>query len=90
MENACNLCYNLVLHYQPHSELKKISELRDSELYKCCCCNAYLHKQRGEWEIISAGEFCGTPEQREQKIRNDSEPCSNGEQHLYPLSQQAS
>lgn len=23
MENACNLCYNLVLHYQPHSELKK-------------------------------------------------------------------
>ena len=63
MENACTLCYNLVLHNKPHSALKKISELKGSELYKCCCCYAYLHKHDAEWEIISGGDFMGSPEQ---------------------------
>ncbi len=61
MENACTLCYNLVLHHKPHSALKKISELKGSELYKCCCCYAYLHKHDNEWEIISGGDFMGSP-----------------------------
>ena len=63
MENACTLCYNLVLHHKPHSALKKISELKGSELYKCCCCYAYLHKHDGEWEIISGGDFMGSPKE---------------------------
>lgn len=57
MENACTLCYDLVLHHKPHSALKKISELKGSELYKCCCCYAYLHKHNNEWEIISGGDM---------------------------------
>lgn len=64
MENACTLCYNLVLHNKPHSALKKISELKGSELYKCCCCYAYLHKHNHEWEIISGGDFMGSPESK--------------------------
>ncbi|WP_415898443.1 hypothetical protein [Neptuniibacter sp. QD48_11] len=61
MEKACTLCYSLVLHHKPHSALKKISELKGSELYKCCCCYAYLHKHDNEWEIISGGDFSGKP-----------------------------
>lgn len=56
MEKACSLCYDLVLHNKAHTALKKISELKGSELYKCCCCYAYLHKHNNEWEIISGGE----------------------------------
>lgn len=56
MEKACSLCYDLVLHNKTHTALKKISELKGSELYKCCCCYAYLHKHNNEWEIISGGE----------------------------------
>ncbi|WP_292951241.1 MULTISPECIES: hypothetical protein [unclassified Neptuniibacter] len=61
MENACTHCYDLVLHHKHHSELRKISELKGSELYKCCFCHAYLHKHNNEWEIISGGSFTGTP-----------------------------
>lgn len=57
MEKACSLCYDLVLHHKPHTALKKISELKGSELYKCCCCYAYLHKYNNDWEIISGGEM---------------------------------
>lgn len=57
MEKACSLCYDLVLHQKPHTALKKISELKGSELYKCCCCYAYLHKYNNDWEIISGGEL---------------------------------
>lgn len=57
MEKACSLCYDLVLHHKAHTALKKISELKGSELYKCCCCYAYLHKHNSEWEIISGGEI---------------------------------
>lgn len=59
MEKACTLCYELVLHHKNHTALKKISELKGSELYKCCCCYAYLHKHNNEWEIISGGEMKG-------------------------------
>jgi len=62
MEKACSLCYDLVLHHAPHRALKKISELKGSELYKCSCCYAYLHKHNDEWEIISGGDFSGSPE----------------------------
>lgn len=62
MEKACTLCYDLVLHHKSHSDLRKISELKGSELYKCGCCHAYLHKHNNEWEIISGGSFTGTPE----------------------------
>lgn len=62
MEKACSLCYDLVLHNSPHQALKKISELKGSELYKCCCCYAYLHKHDDEWEIISGGDFNDSPE----------------------------
>lgn len=61
MEQACVLCYNLVLQHKPHPALKKISELKGSELYKCCCCYAYLHKHDSDWEIISGGDFSGEP-----------------------------
>jgi hypothetical protein len=67
MENACTLCYSLVLHNKPHPALKKISELKGSELYKCCCCYAYLHKHEANWEIISGGEFMGAPKQSASK-----------------------
>ena len=61
MEQACVLCYNLVLQHKPHPALKKISELKGSELFKCCCCYAYLHKHDTDWEIISGGDYSGTP-----------------------------
>ncbi len=57
MEKACTLCYDLVLKNKTHTALKKISELKGSELYKCCCCYAYLHKHNNEWEIISGGDL---------------------------------
>ncbi len=55
MENACVLCFNLVAQNKPHPALKKISAIADSELYKCCCCYAYLHKFEDKWEVISGG-----------------------------------
>ena len=61
MEKACSLCYDLVLQNKAHTALKKISELKGSELYKCCCCYAYLHKHNNEWEIISGGEIKDEP-----------------------------
>lgn len=64
MENACTLCYDLVLHHKSHSELRKISELKGSELYKCCCCHAYLHKHNSEWEIISSGSITVNPQKK--------------------------
>ncbi len=60
MEDACTLCYNLVLQDQPHPALKKISQLNDSTLYKCCCCYAYLHHYGNQWEIMSAGNYRGS------------------------------
>lgn len=59
MENACVLCFNLVVQHKPHPALKKISEIKGSELYKCCCCYAYLHKHNDDWEVISGGKFSG-------------------------------
>lgn len=59
MENACVLCFNLVMLNKPHPSLKKISELDNSELHKCCCCLAYLHKSNDTWEVISGGDFVG-------------------------------
>lgn len=83
MENACTLCYDLVLHHNPHPALKKISELKGSELYKCCCCYAYLHKHSEQWEIISGGEFLGTPSnvpgrQDSESNHQTSQPKSEG------------
>jgi hypothetical protein len=72
MENACTDCYGLVLHNKPHSALKKISELKGSELYKCCNCYAYLHKHDSEWEIISGGDFMGSPEGNRKEPTNES------------------
>lgn len=57
MENACVLCFNLVMLNKPHPSLKKISELNNSELYKCSCCFAFLHKSNGIWEVISGGDY---------------------------------
>lgn len=57
MENACVLCFNLVMLNKPHPSLKKISELNNSELYKCSCCFAFLHKSNDMWEVISGGDF---------------------------------
>lgn len=84
MENACTLCYDLVLHHKPHTALKKISELKGSELYKCCCCSAYLHKHKGEWEIISGGDTQAQPDHRDSSSsarHNDSVPLASSFQH---------
>ncbi len=64
MESACTLCYDLVLHHKPHTALTKISALEDSELYKCRCCSAYLHKHHGIWEIISSGHYTDIPQEQ--------------------------
>lgn len=80
MEKACTLCYNLVLHHKPHSALKKISELKGSELYKCCCCYAYLHKHDDEWEIISGGDFMGSPDGSEVPITTEGSTQENAPQ----------
>ena len=77
MEKACSLCYDLVLHNKAHTALKKISELKGSELYKCCCCYAYLHKHNNEWEIISGGEVRGESSSNHTTNLNTSDKASN-------------
>lgn len=54
MEGVCETCKQLVSQNHAHPALKKISELKGSELYKCTYCYSYLHKQGRFWEIISA------------------------------------
>ena len=54
IEHVCTACRELVHENQAHPALKKISELKGSELYKCGRCYSYLHKQGQFWEIISA------------------------------------
>lgn len=60
MENACVLCFNLVMMNRPHPSLKKLMSQNGGELHKCCCCYAYLHKSRDRWEVISGGESAST------------------------------
>lgn len=55
MENACVLCFNLVMLNRPHPSLKKLISQNGGELHKCCCCYAYLHKTKERWEVISGG-----------------------------------
>ena len=77
MEQACVLCYNLVLQHKPHPSLKKISELKGSQLFKCCCCYAYLHKHDSDWEIISGGDFSGEPNTRFSETSTPSETSTS-------------
>lgn len=56
MENACVLCFNLVMLNRPHPSLKKLMSQDSGELHKCCCCYAYLHKTKDRWEVVSGGE----------------------------------
>lgn len=55
MENACVLCFNLVMLNRPHPSLKRLISQNDGELHKCCSCYAYLHKTKDRWEVISGG-----------------------------------
>jgi|GEM_PF-1646558 len=57
MESACPLCYGLVVHGRLHPKLTKISAIEQSVLYKCNCCEAYLHHFEGSWEIMSGGHY---------------------------------
>lgn len=85
MEKACSLCYDLVLKNKAHTALKKISELKGSELYKCCCCYAYLHKHNDEWEIISGGEM---PEEQVAKPTAETPSTANTEgSDFFPSNQ---
>lgn len=60
MENACVLCFNLVMLNRPHPSLKKLMSQDGGELHKCCCRYAYLHKSKDRWEVISGGEPTST------------------------------
>jgi hypothetical protein len=56
MEYICPSCRLQVTQSQPHAGLVSISALKDSELYKCRCCDSYLHCFLGIWEVLSAGQ----------------------------------
>jgi len=65
MKGTCRHCEGLVSHGIAHPELKKISELNLSTLYKCKCCHSYLHHHGYAWEIISCGNVGSIDENRE-------------------------
>lgn len=60
MENACVLCFNLVMLNRPHPALKALMSQNGGELHKCSCCYAYLHKSKDRWEVISGGATTST------------------------------
>jgi hypothetical protein len=57
MESSCPSCELLLSQQRQHPYLVNISSLQDSQLYKCRCCNSYLHHYLGQWEIISIGHY---------------------------------
>ncbi len=57
MESTCPSCELLISQQRHHPYLTNISTLQDSQLYKCRCCNSYLHRYRQQWEIISVGYY---------------------------------
>lgn len=57
MESTCPSCELLISQQRHHPYLVNISTLQDSQLYKCRCCNSYLHCYLQQWEIISIGYY---------------------------------
>ncbi|UTW12657.1 hypothetical protein [Marinobacterium rhizophilum] len=57
MESTCPSCELLITQQRHHPYLVNISSLQDSQLYKCRCCNSYLHRYLSQWEIISIGFY---------------------------------
>jgi hypothetical protein len=57
MESTCPSCELLISQQRHHPYLVNISSLQDSQLYKCRCCNSYLHHYQNQWEIISIGFY---------------------------------
>jgi hypothetical protein len=57
MENTCPSCAQLISHGLKHPYLINISSLQDSQLYRCRCCNSYLHCYLDSWEVISEGRY---------------------------------
>jgi len=57
MESTCPSCELLITQQRQHPYLVNISSLQDSQLYKCRCCNSYLHRYLSQWEIISIGYY---------------------------------
>ncbi|MFC6673891.1 hypothetical protein [Marinobacterium aestuariivivens] len=57
MESTCPSCQLLVSQGRPHPHLHTLSTLKDSQLFKCRCCNSYLHRDQSGWEVLSAGHY---------------------------------
>ncbi len=55
MSRTCQHCTDLITRGVQHPQLRKISELNLSTLYKCKQCHAYLHHHGFAWEVISGG-----------------------------------
>jgi hypothetical protein len=49
MESTCPSCELLISQQRHHPYLVNISTLQDSQLYKCRCCNSYLHCYLPQW-----------------------------------------
>ncbi len=57
MESTCPSCELLISQQRHHPYLVNISSLQDSQLFKCRCCNSYLHRYLNQWEVISIGFY---------------------------------
>jgi len=57
MERTCPSCQQTVTKGEPHPGLVSLSKMQHSQLFKCHCCNSYLHRDQDGWEILSAGEY---------------------------------
>lgn len=57
MERTCPSCQQTVAQGDPHPGLVSLSKMQHSQLFKCHCCNSYLHLDQDGWEILSAGEY---------------------------------
>ena len=57
MDNTCHSCQQLLTSNiaHPHSTLKLLSSLPNSQMYKCTECHAYLHHFDMSWEVLIEG-----------------------------------
>lgn len=57
MDNICAQCQELVSYQsvRPHAQLKLMSSLPNSQLYKCSDCGSYLHAFDQDWEVLIEG-----------------------------------
>ncbi|GGO75534.1 hypothetical protein GCM10011348_00550 [Marinobacterium nitratireducens] len=57
MERSCPPCQRMTAKAAPHPDLISLSKMENSQLFKCRCCNSYLHLDLNGWEILSAGNY---------------------------------